>query len=334
MGPQSSVPAGFHPRPAGSRQLHGDPGSASVESPMNHNAAATALALSLLFVASIAAAERPSYNRRTGLLEVPLAGLRKAAEHGDRAELGRWAARIGVARLAKALADPDRSLALAALDSVPYLPDRLLMLDAVLTRCDSADVQLGERALRTLGALLGDADSSLLDAWEVPDEVAARACRVLAAAAGRVDRSIDVRLAALQSLADANALCAGKNDILALTRDPSPDIRRAAVLVLPANGARTLSALREASNDADPGVAAATGVALCRQQLGARAKRTPPPGPTRPLRELVLAPGTPAEDAAEMLSCLIGSTDPADTKVLEQMRSTGSPLLRDLAGRP
>jgi len=80
---------------------------------MKHNAAAWVLAVALLFIAPAAAAERPSYNRRTGLLEVPLQGLRKAAERGDRAELGRWAARIGVARLAKALADPDRSLALA-----------------------------------------------------------------------------------------------------------------------------------------------------------------------------------------------------------------------------
>jgi len=76
-------------------------------------------------------------------------GLREAPERRS-AELGRRAARIGVARLAKALADPDHRLALAALDSVPYLPDRLLLLDAVLAQCDSPDTQLGERALRTV----------------------------------------------------------------------------------------------------------------------------------------------------------------------------------------
>jgi hypothetical protein len=296
---------------------------------MKYTAAAWALALSLMFIAPTVAAERPSYNRRTGLLEVPLLGLRKAAERGDRAEMGRWAARIGVARLAKALADPDRSLALAALDSVPFLPDRLLLLEAVLAQCGSADAQLGERALRTLGALLGDADPGLFHAWEVPDEVAQRACRVLAAAAGGVDRAIEVRLAALQSLADANALCAGRNDLSALMHDASPDIRRAAILVLPPN--RALSALREAIKDADPGVVAAAGVALCRQQLASRAKPMPPPVPARPLRELVLAPSTPAEDAAEMLACLADSTAPADAKAMEELRSKGSPLLRDLA---
>jgi hypothetical protein len=298
---------------------------------MKHNATAWALALSLLFIAPSAAAERPSYNRRTGLLEVPLLGLRKAAERGDRAELGRWAARIGVARLAKALADPDRSLALAALDSVVYLPERLLLLDGVLAQCNSSDAQMGERALRTTGALLSDADARLLETWEVPDEVTGRACRVLAAVAAREDREIEVRLAALQGLADANAICAGRNDIMVLMHDPSSDIRRAAVLVLPPSGARTSSALREASKDANPGVVAATGVVLCRQQLAPRAKPAPPSTPARPWRELVLAPSTPAEDAAEMLSCLADSSDPTDAKAFEELRSKGSLLLRDLA---
>ena len=298
---------------------------------MKHNAAVYALALSSLFIAADAAAERPPYNRHTGLLEAPLVGLRKAAERGDRAELGRWAARIGVARLTKALADPDRNLARAALDSVPFLQDRLLMLDAVLAQCDSTDAETGQRALRTVGALLGDADPGLLDQWEVPREVVWGACQMLAAVASRADRAVDVRLAALQGLADANALCANKSDLSALVIDRSAEVRRAAVLVLPSAGARTSAALRQASKDADLGVAAAAGVAMCRQQVALRAKPVPPAA--WPWRELVLAPTTPMEDAAEMLSCLIDSTDPADAKVIEVLRSKDSPLLRDLAVR-
>jgi hypothetical protein len=94
---------------------------------------------------------------------------------------------------------------------------------------------------------------------------------------------------------------------------------------------RTSSALREASKDANPGVVAATGVAQCRQQLAPRAKPTPSSTPVRPWRELVLAPSTPAEDAAEMLSCLADSSDPTDAKALQELRGKGSPLLRDLA---
>jgi len=302
-----------------------------VNSPMKHNAAAWVLGLSVLSVAPSVAAERPSYNRRTGLLEAPLQGLRKAAERGDRADLGRWAARIGVARLAKALVDPDRGLALAVLDSVAHLPERLLLLDGVLAQCDSTDAQLGEQALRTAGALLGNADASLLETWEVPVEVTGRACRILAAVAAREDRAIEVRLAALQGLADANAICAGRNDIMALVHDRSADIRRAAVLALPPNGARTSPVLREASKDTNPGVVAATGVALCRQQQATRAKPAPPSAPARPWRELVLAPSTPAEDAAEMLPCLVDSGDPTDAKAIEELRGKRSPLVRGFA---
>jgi hypothetical protein len=288
------------------------------------------LVASWLFIAPAAAEHSPT-NHHTGLVEAPLAGLRKAAQRGDRAELGRWAARIGVARLARALSDPDRSLVLAALDSVPFLPGRLLLLDAVLARCESADPQVKESALRTIGVLLDDTDPDLLDAWEIPAETTQAACRVLAAAAGSPDRAIDLRLAALQSLADASALCAAKSDLLAVLRDPSPEIRRAAVLVTLPTNLRGLSALREASKDPDASVASAAGAALCRQQLAPRVKSAPVPA--RPLRELVVAQPTPVEDAAEMLSCLGDSTDPADLKTLEDLRAKGSPLLRDIPKR-
>ena len=289
------------------------------------------LVASCLSIAPASAAEHPSTNPHTGLVEAPLAGLRKAAQRGDRADLGRWAARIGVARLARALADPDRSLVLAALASVPFLPGRLLLLDAVLARCESADPQVKESALRTIGVLLDDTDPDLLDAWEIPAETAQAACRVLAATAGSPDRAIDLRLAALQSLADASALCAARSDLLAVLRDPSPEIRRAAVLVTLPTNVRTLSTLREASKDPDASVASAAGAALCRQQLTPRVKSVP--GPARPLREFVVAQSTPVEDAAEMLSCLADSMDPTDVKTLEDLRAKGSPLLRDIPKR-
>jgi hypothetical protein len=233
--------------------------------------------------------------------------------------------------LARARVDSDRALTLAALDSAPYLPGRLLLLDTVLARCDSADPQVSERALRTVGALLADADPASLESWEIPDEVAQRACRVLAAAAGRTDRPLAVRLDALQSLADASAICAATSDLRAVLRDPSSEIRRAAVLLLPAAGTRAFSALREASKDPDPSVAGAAGAALCRHQLSKGA--TPALVSSRPLRDLVLARATPVEDAAEMLACLVTSTDPADAHALEELRSKGSPVLRGLVRR-
>ena len=285
---------------------------------MRRTFAAWAWALAGLLATPAVAAEHVVTNRHTGLIEAPLSGLRKAAEHGDRAELGRWAARIGVARLSRALAESDRGLVLAVLDSLPYLPARLLMLDPVLARCESADGAISERALRTLGTILGEADAALLEAWEIPRETSERACRVLAATANRIDRDGAVRLAALQGLADANVLCAGRQTMSALLRDPSPEIRRAAVLLSSAADARVV---QECGKDPDAGVVSASGATLCRLHL------IPPSVPNgtapspRPLRELALQPGTPAEDAAEMLLCLSESKDPADAKAAQDLRN-------------
>jgi hypothetical protein len=298
---------------------------------MRRTTAVWAWALAGLLATSAWAAERTVTNRHTGLIEAPLTGLRKAAEHGDRAELGRWGARIGVARLARALADSDRGLALAVLDSLPYLPARLLLLEPVLARCESADAAIGERALRTLGTILGEADAGLLEAWEVPRETSERACRVLAAVASRTDRDVTLRLAALQALADANALCAGRQRGSALLRDPSPEIRRAAVLLSSAADAR---AVQDSGKDPDASVVSASGAALCRLRLvPAVVSNSTAPAP-RPLRDLAALPGTPAEDAAEMLVCLAESKDPADAKAAQEIRSKTPPTLRAMNKTP
>lgn len=285
---------------------------------MRRTTAVWAWALAGLLATSAWAAEYVVTNRHTGLIEAPLAGLRKAAEHGDRAELGRWAARIGVARLSRALADSDRGLVLAVLDSLPFLPARLLMVEPVLARCESSDSAISERALRTLGTILGEADATLLEAWEIPREVSERACRVLAANAGRTDRDRAVRLAALQGLADANVFCAGRHPMSALLRDPSPEIRRAAVLLSSVADARVV---QECGKDPDAGVVSASGVILCRLRLVPVAPSNSTGPAPRPLRDLALQPGTPAEDAAEMLVCLAESKDPADAKAAQEIRN-------------
>ncbi len=296
---------------------------------MRRTTAVWAWALSGLLATSAGAAERTVTNRHTGLIEAPLTGLRRAAEHGDRAELGRWAARIGVARLSRALTDSDRELTLAVLDSLPSLPARLLLLEPVLARCESADAVISERALRTLGTILGEADLALLEAWEVPRETSERACRVLASTANRTDRDLALRLVALQGLADANVLCAGRQRVSGLVRDSSPEIRRAALLLSSAAEARVV---QDGSKDPDAGVASASGATLCRLHLAPSLNSTAPA--PRPLRDLALLPGTAVEDAVEMLACLAESKDPADAKAAQEIRNKSNPSLRAMNKAP
>jgi hypothetical protein len=293
---------------------------------MKRSIALPTLALSFLMTGTSHAGDKATYNRRTGLMEPSLASLRRAAERGDRADLGRWAERIGPARLARALAEDDRDLVLAVLDGVAALPSRLLLVEAVLPLCDSPDEGISERATRTVGQLLNDADPARVQEWEVPGELVRRSCQKLAQTAARAS-SIDLRLTALQSLNDGAVLCLSKVDLSGLVRDQSPEIRRAALLTMRPREAAGLAAVRQAERDADPSVAAAAGASLCRAHVTG-----PRPAGERPLRDLLLTPGTPVEDAAEIMTCLAGSTDPADSKTLQDLASSTSPL-RELAKR-
>ncbi len=293
---------------------------------MRRSVAPWTLVLSLLLAGTSHAADKAAYNRRTGLMEPNLVGLRRAAERGDRAELGRWAERIGPARMAHALAEGDRDLVLAVLDGVVALPGRLLLLEAILPLCDSPDPGIAERATRTLGQILAEADPAQLQAWEVPGELVRRSCEKLAHVAA-AQANPDGRLTALQSLNDGAALCLSRVDLTPLVRDASPEIRRAVLLTIRPREAAAMAAVRQAARDTDPGVAAAAGASLCRMHLaGIRAAGE------RPLRELMVAPGTPVEDAAEMMVCLAASNDPADSKVLQELARSTSPL-RELAKR-
>jgi hypothetical protein len=279
---------------------------------------------SLLALAAPArAGERAAVNRRTGLFETPLADLRKAAERGDRAELARAAGRLGLGRLAKALADPDRRTVLAALEGIPLVASGILLLDQVLPLIASADAAIRARAVRTATGLLGDGDPDRLAEWEIPAETTRAACRALAAAAANENEQIATRLAAMQGLADATATCAGSLKPAQLLSSRVPEIRRAAVLALPAELAAN-DALLAAARDSDGRVAAAAGARLCARRAKTRALPAQPP-----LRQLALADGAAAEDVIDILPCLLDSKDPADGKALEELRERGPGAVRD-----
>jgi hypothetical protein len=288
----------------------------------------TLLASTLVYVALLSpaaparAAERANVNRRTGLFEPPLSDLRKAAERGDRAELARTASRLGPARLAKGLADPDRRTVVAALEGIPLLPSGILLLDPITALAGASDPALREPAISALAALLGGSDPSRLDDWEIPAASTRAACQALAAAAGNEKEAVGLRLAAVQGLADAGVICAASFDPTKLLSSADPELRRAAVLALPASPAAG-GALQAAAKDRDIRVAAAAGARLCARRSGGRASPGEPS-----LAVLVLADGAPLEDVIEMLPCLVASKDAADGKALEALRASGPAPVR------
>jgi hypothetical protein len=267
------------------------------------------------------AAERSTINRRTGLYEPPLTDLRKASERGDRAELARTASRLGPNRLTKALADSDRRTVLAALEAAPLLAEGVLLLDGIVPLLGATDDDVRERAVRSTSALLHEHDRSSLAEWEVSNETMGAACLALLRVAGKDGEKLSARLSALQGLADAAAYCSTTKPLAELVGKGPAEIRRAAVLALPMDDNPTVrNALVVASKDPDARVAAAAGARLCHANA--------PAASATPLRQLALAADVLAEDVVDMLPCLAASKDPADSKAIEQLATSGSPAVK------
>jgi len=288
-----------------------------------------ALACAALLAASREplAAERATVNRRTGLFEVPMTDLRKASERGDRAELARVAARLGAARLAKALQDPDRRNVLAALDGVPLLHSGVLLLDNVLPLVASPDDGLRAHAVAASAALFAANDAGYLVELEVAEETTQATCRVLAQVAANETEAMATRLLAIQGLSDSPAACAASRKPADLLASREPEIRRAAVLGLVPSSAPA-SVLVSAAQDRHGGVAAAAGARLCER----RTPKQPLPAEP-PLRKLALAEGAQPEDVIAMVPCLAASTDPADAKAIEELRTHGTLAVREAIKR-
>jgi hypothetical protein len=291
------------------------------------------LAAALALTGTARAADRATVNRRTGLFELPTTDLRKASERGDRAELARVAARLGPARVARALQDADRRTVLAGLDAAPLLSSGILLLEGILPLLAASDETIRSHAVAAAAALLAASDGVSLADWEVAGETAQATCQALALLAAREAEPMSTRLLAIQGLADAPALCANARKPAELLASRQPEIRRAAVLGLLPNSA-PIAALIAAAQDHDSGVAAAAGARLCeRSGKNQPVPKDSAPSAMPPLRRLALAEGVLPEDIIAMLPCLAASADPADRKAIEELQASGTTAVREAIQR-
>jgi hypothetical protein len=284
------------------------------------------LAATLALTGSVQAGDRATVNRRTGLYELPLTDLRKAAERGDRAELARVVDRLGPARIAKALQDPDRRTVLAALEGAALLTSGILLLESIAPLFLSTDESIREHAVGAAAALLAASDAVRLADWEVAGETVQATCQALALSAGNESEPLSTRLLAVQGLAEAPSCAAARKPALLLA-SREPEIRRAAVVGLLSSSA-SVETLVTAAQDRDASVAAAAGARLCER----RGKGQPLPAAPS-LRKLALAQDAPPEDVIAMLPCLVASADPADRKAIEELQSSGTTAVREAIRR-
>jgi hypothetical protein len=290
--------------------------------------------VALVSLAGLPAAEARSRrtNERTGKLVPAFAELVKAKKRGDRSALGRLGDRIGPARLAQAIAGADGHVAEAALAAAPLARGGILLVGAVADQLAASDPARATAAATALGTLLDGAVPTALEDWDVPPDLVGRACAGLRALAARREVSLPPRLAALDAVLAAAPSCGGVGDLGALAHDPSPEIRRAAVLA--AGGSSRAAILRDAFADGDGAVRSAAAATDCRVEtrVGANGKETPPEAPAiAAARMFAAGPSTPAADAVEMLDCLAAGGTAADRALLDQLRQGPASPLRDRA---
>ncbi len=271
-------------------------------------------------------AEKRHIDARTGMLEVPIDELMVAIKRKDRAEIGRTAERIGPARLAQALRRPDAAAVNAALTGIGILPGGMRLIGAVTELFVTADPPIAVAAAHTLGQLLAPVTTAQLDDWEVPPDVVDAACVVLRGAATMAANPTTVRLAALDGLADAYTICAPTPELIALLRDPTPAVRRAAALVVRPQQRLATGGFAAGTRDIDKGVASVSVATLC--ELLAVPGMAPKAGTKEPIwdqtrqaaRRMIVAHDTPAEDAVQMLECL-DPTLASDRQILDGLRA-------------
>ena len=268
-----------------------------------------------------AAAERRHIDARTGMLEVPLEELVVAVRRKDRAEIGRIAERIGPAQRLG-----DAQGVQAALTGIVTLPGRARLLGAVTELLGVSDATVAAAAARALGEILAPSTIAELDDWDVPADVIGSACGALRTAALLPANATLTRLAALEAMGDTLTVCRPMQDVLALLKDPTPSIRRAAALVTRPQQRLATGGFAQGTRDVDPGVASASVAALC--EAMAEPAVWPKGGLREPIweqtrqlaRRLAVASATPADDAGEMLDCL-DPTLASDRQILDGMRA-------------
>ena len=277
------------------------------------------------------ASRRP--NPRTGRLAPAFGELVKAHKRGDQAALARAADRMGLVRLAEAVASNAPGVGEAALTALPLARGGVLLIGAATDQISVTDWPRAAAAATALGTLLDGAVPTALEEWEVPPDTVARACTALRALAWRSDAAVATRLAALDAVAAATPSCGGGADLAPLARDATPALRRAALMVAAAGNERE-ALLRHAIGDADRGVGTAATAAACRieARTGKGGKVEPPPAQAiAAARTMAAAPTTPPEDAVEMLDCLAAAGTPQDRALLDELQRRPPSPLRDRA---
>ena len=157
--------------------------------------------------------------------------------------------------------------------AAPETRNGVLLIGAIADQAAGTDAR-ARAAVEALGRLLDGSRPTALEQWEVPPDDVARACAAVHGLAARAPSPLETRLQAIDASLAAAPTCGVPRDAALWSRDSSPEVRRAAVL-LGAAGTERAAILRQAIADADQRVSAAAVAAGCRVEARTAGRRAP-----------------------------------------------------------
>jgi len=195
--------------------------------------------------------------------------LSRALVSPDRDAVSTIGARAGAAGLAPVLANGTRRQRIAACRAAPSAPDAWALVAPLARVAAGGDRALAVEAARAAGAVAATLDRDALIAAEAPDDEVRAALAAWRTIGADANRWPDVRVHALEigrDLAAALGPDASADDApfdaAARVTDAEPEVRRAALELLPARNP-PLALAASALADPDPAVAIAAAQTMC-----------------------------------------------------------------------
>ncbi len=195
--------------------------------------------------------------------------LARALVSPDRDAVAAIGAGSGAAPLAQVLAGGGRRARLAACRAAPSAPDAWALIGPLAAVADRPDRALAVEAARAAGTIAAALDRDALLGAEAPDDEVRAALTAWRSIGADAHRWPDVRVRALEIGRDLAAALGpdatgddAPYDAAARIADPDPEVRRAALELLPPRDP-PLALAAAALADPDPEVAVAAAQAMC-----------------------------------------------------------------------
>lgn len=269
----------------------------------------------------------------------PVSELRAAILGRDADAVARVGSRASATQLEAALGSRDRLVRRAAARAAPDCADAWVLLLPLAGVASSPGHAEAAEAARAAAAIARELDRARALAEEIPDDRVRTRLEAWRAVSADPGLWPDVRVLALEvGTALAAALGADATaedvayDVEARLDDPEPEVRRAALELLPSDDLPTRAVAERLRADPDATVSLVAGQVLCAElAFGANADdvlAVAGRAGIEKLRKLIVLPGAPPGAALAAARCLAADAEPESRAALDRLAKRGPQSIR------